>query len=230
MKTNIFKVIILCCCLLLPQTLLAEGKQETFNLTQRAQKILQQAPKTAEELLQIIKIFLENPDMNGYELGEKVSGVDRKYWTLVNQEDNWRDIDIKWKDFVIAPELPVYKKSIFGWFSLGIFQDGRVLCLWFSSPESGTDPQKNLTAAKLLAVLGKAKRVKFYRRATEFHRRYQFYYWYHTEQYDFVINFYPEDKRLIESGTLECYETHKDIPAYYFYIKRTTNTALPTHK
>ncbi len=68
------------CCLLAPQLLFAGGEQTELVMTPRAQKIYDHAPKTPEQLLTLIKEFMDNPDMNGYEFVEKVSGIDREHW------------------------------------------------------------------------------------------------------------------------------------------------------
>jgi hypothetical protein len=66
--------------LLFPQMLLAGEEPAAFTMTQRAQQIFDQAPKTPEDLLRVIKELMDNPDINGYEFVEKVTGTDRKYW------------------------------------------------------------------------------------------------------------------------------------------------------
>ncbi len=57
------------------------GDLEDCILTPRAQRIYDQAPQTPQELFRLIREFRDNPDMmDGYELGERASGVDRAYW------------------------------------------------------------------------------------------------------------------------------------------------------
>jgi hypothetical protein len=66
-------------------------------MTPRAQKIFDQVPKTPEELLKVIKGFMDNPNMDGYEFLEKILGSDRRNWGPVEMSskgfgDN-RDIE-----------------------------------------------------------------------------------------------------------------------------------------
>ncbi|MCB2181219.1 MAG: hypothetical protein KQH63_04300 [Desulfobulbaceae bacterium] len=86
----IFVNVMTLCCLLLPQLLFAGGEPKEFVMTPRAQKIFDQAPKTPEALLKIIKEFMDNPSMNGYEFGERVSGIDREYWGPESEGNDFR--------------------------------------------------------------------------------------------------------------------------------------------
>lgn len=48
--------------------------------TPRAREIWAQAPQTPEELLRVIKVFMDNPQMNGFDIGEKIFGLAREAW------------------------------------------------------------------------------------------------------------------------------------------------------
>ena len=48
--------------------------------TPRAREIWAQAPKTPEDLLRVLKSFMEYPQMSGFEIGEKIFGLDREAW------------------------------------------------------------------------------------------------------------------------------------------------------
>jgi len=82
-EDNIKKIlmgVMIALCFFMPQPLFAGGESTQFTMTPRAQKIFDQAPQTPEALLKVVKEFLDTPKMNGYEFGEKVSGIDREHW------------------------------------------------------------------------------------------------------------------------------------------------------
>lgn len=48
--------------------------------TPRTRQIRADEPKTPEDLLRVLKSFMENPQMSGYDIGEKISGIARENW------------------------------------------------------------------------------------------------------------------------------------------------------
>lgn len=54
--------------------------------TPRARKLWTNAPQAPEAMLQVVKEFMENPRMSGFELGEKLYGLDRDFWGPVESE------------------------------------------------------------------------------------------------------------------------------------------------
>lgn len=48
--------------------------------TPQAKKVWANAPQTPEALLRVLKEFMDNPQMNGFEFGEKISGIARGKW------------------------------------------------------------------------------------------------------------------------------------------------------
>lgn len=48
--------------------------------TPRTREIRANEPKIPEDLLRVLKSFMENPQMSGYEVGEKISGIARENW------------------------------------------------------------------------------------------------------------------------------------------------------
>jgi len=69
-------------CFFMSQPLFAGAESTQFTMTPRAQKIFDQAPQTPEALLKLTKEFMDNPNINGYEFVEKISGIDRKHWGI----------------------------------------------------------------------------------------------------------------------------------------------------
>ena len=70
---------VLCLLLLAPHRLCAETPTGLVD-TPRTREVRANEPKTPEELLQVLKSFMDNPRMNGYEFGEKISGIARENW------------------------------------------------------------------------------------------------------------------------------------------------------
>jgi len=46
----------------------------------RTREIRANEPKTPEDLLLVLKSFMDNPQMSGYDIGEKISGIARENW------------------------------------------------------------------------------------------------------------------------------------------------------
>lgn len=65
--------------LLVPGGLCAETAPCPFD-TPRAREVWANAPQTPEALLRVLKAFMDNPQMNGFELGEKILGIARENW------------------------------------------------------------------------------------------------------------------------------------------------------
>ncbi len=107
-KTNSIKwlwsVVLLVLALLTPTALWANSALE-FKETARSKKILAEAPKTLEELLKVIKEFMDNPDMNGYEFVEDISGIDRLHWGPESVEETSKGR--KYKLYaILCPKCP----------------------------------------------------------------------------------------------------------------------------
>jgi hypothetical protein len=96
---------------LFPQMLLADGEAAEFTMMPRAQKIFEQAPKTPEELLTVIKEFMDNPNMNGYEFVENISGIDRAHWGLEHNGETAKGD--KFKSFaILCPKCPYRQRGL----------------------------------------------------------------------------------------------------------------------
>lgn len=72
-------VAVLCLLLLTPYRLRAETAPCPID-TPRAKEIWANAPQTPAALLQVLKAFMDNPKMNGFELGERLFGFAREDW------------------------------------------------------------------------------------------------------------------------------------------------------
>jgi hypothetical protein len=78
-RTMLRMLVLLFLVLLTPYRICAETVVGPVN-TSRAREIQANAPKTPEELLIVLKAFFANPDMDGYDFGEKAIGVDKANW------------------------------------------------------------------------------------------------------------------------------------------------------
>ena len=116
-------------CLLFPQILLAGKNSSEFTMTPRAQKIFDQAPKKPEELLKVIKEFMDHPTMDCYEFGERVSGIDRQYWGTGSKRQGFgKDRNLVYQQYYPrCPKCPFspraeVKKELPTAYSLGEFK------------------------------------------------------------------------------------------------------------
>ena len=72
---------LLCLALLAPTGIFAfERLANGLVDTPRTREIRANEPKTPEDLLRVLKSFMENPQMSGYDVGEKISGIARENW------------------------------------------------------------------------------------------------------------------------------------------------------
>lgn len=65
--------------LLAPSGICAESASGLVD-TPRTREIRANEPKTPEDLLRVLKSFMENPQMSGFDIGEKISGIARENW------------------------------------------------------------------------------------------------------------------------------------------------------
>jgi hypothetical protein len=57
------------------------GSSSVLADTPRTREIQANEPKTPEDLLQVLKSFMKkNPQMNGFDIGEKLSGIAKENW------------------------------------------------------------------------------------------------------------------------------------------------------
>ena len=83
---NLTITTVLLLTILTPQLLWSQVSNKEAEFSLRAQQIMAEAPKTPEELLRVIKDFMDHPNMDGYDFGEKISGIDRANWGPANTE------------------------------------------------------------------------------------------------------------------------------------------------
>ncbi|HIJ79431.1 MAG: hypothetical protein OEY01_11260 [Desulfobulbaceae bacterium] len=79
---KMFRLLTLLCLALLAPTGIFAFERLANGLvdTPRTREIRANEPKTPEDLLLVLKSFMDNPQMSGYDIGEKISGIARENW------------------------------------------------------------------------------------------------------------------------------------------------------
>ncbi len=234
MKIILINIVTLC-CLLASQLLFASVDAEEFVMTPRARKIFEEAPKTPEELLLLVKSLMDNPDRDGYEFVEKISGINRDYWELSNRGEGfgpkYRRLNVKWSRYsFLTKNSPTYQKLYLSDLYPVISEGHLLLELGLGLSKNGFEKGLSLTPEKLKAALGNPNRIKLPQPWWEFVKPYAVYYYYYTTKYEFAFIFYSKNKTLLALknknevsylDSLGSYEIHKVLPAVSITMLRT---------
>ena len=94
---------LLVCLLLQALPGLAEEKKE-FVLTPRAEMLMEQAPRTPEDLLLRIRQWMADPYMDGTGFGEKITGTEKWMWGR-GWLSKGRTVDDNFIDYVVESNL-----------------------------------------------------------------------------------------------------------------------------
>ncbi len=180
-----------------PQSFAKEKKE--IVLTPRAQQLMEQAPKTPEELLAAFKDFLEHPETDIVDFVEQITGVDRSYWIDVGND--WQRVPCLNPDYdLMITGAPPNEIATCSKCDIEICKSGSVYLYL-----RGIKP--TLTPAKIIAAFGKPKKVRVtHPWGYSFSRPFQVFYGKQNNQYYVDFRFLAEEQLKRTDGSDKIFE------------------------